>query len=160
LEIKRTKRASNPEKKTMLPDGKRLHIFLRSILGIIFIVASINKIYDPKGFALIIQNYKILPPEMINFVAVTLPWLEAVCGFLLLTGCFVKGSALILDILLLIFIIALLINYNRGIDISCGCFSLSSDGTKSIFHYIIRDLILLGLGIVVLFYRPGIRLQR
>ena len=130
-----------------------LYIILRIIVGIIFIWASWNKIFDPEAFSAIIDNYKILPRIFINPVAIILPWIELVCGLLLITNFLTKGSVLIVNFFLIVFVIAFVINLYRGVDISCGCFTLSVNAKKDLYGYIIRDLILLGAGLWILYYK-------
>ncbi len=130
---------------------KKIYFILRITLGIVFIWASWNKILNPEGFARIIQNYSILPPVLIIPAALILPWIEAVCGLFLITGYLIKGSALIVDLLMIIFIFAFIINLYREIDITCGCFSLSLQATQRTYFYILRDLLILCTGLWILF---------
>ena len=122
-------------------------------MGILFLAASWDKILDPKGFAVIIQNYKILPAVLVQPFALFLPWIEAICGILLVSGKLTKGAALIVAMLMMIFIIALTLNLYRGLDISCGCFSLSTESKKSAYLYLIRDFGILCTGLWVLFFK-------
>jgi uncharacterized membrane protein YphA (DoxX/SURF4 family) len=124
-------------------------------MGALFIWASVEKIHDPEAFAKIIENYHILPSGLINLTALLLPWTEAVCGLLLISGFFVDGAALILNLLLVVFIVALLSSFYRGIDITCGCFSTSLQPVKrNLFYwYLFRDLTILATGIWILYYR-------
>ena len=128
-----------------------LYFILRIFIGTVFIWASYGKILDPSGFAAIIQNYKILPIWLINPIAIILPWIEILCGLFLVTGFLVKGSILIINLLLLIFAAAIIINIYRGIDINCGCFTLTPVVAKDMYYYLLRDLCLLcaGVGIFV-----------
>jgi len=129
------------KKKTVFQLNQTLfYAALRVVLGCIFLWASLDKILDPEGFFVIVSNYRILPDALVNPVSLVLPWMEAVCGIMLITGYMVKGSALIVNLLMLIFILALLISSSRGIDISCGCFSISSDKTGDVYMYVIRDI--------------------
>ncbi|CAN2042238.1 Methylamine utilisation protein MauE domain-containing protein [Candidatus Magnetomoraceae bacterium gMMP-15] len=128
-----------------------LYIILRVFLGVVFLWASWDKILYPKAFAEIIHNYKILPDSLINPIAVILPWIEAVCGFLLITGLWLRGSSLIINALLLIFIAALIFNMYRGLDIRCGCFSLSPDADREMLSPLIRDLALLSVSSLIFF---------
>jgi len=132
---------------------EHLYVALRIMLGIVFVWASWNKIADPEGFALIIQNYRILPPVLVNPASLILPWIEAACGILLITGYLVKGSVFIIDILLIIFMLAFVINIFRGIDVGCGCFSLTLKETKGLYLYVIRDLLLLCIGLWIFLYK-------
>ena len=130
-----------------------LYFILRIVVGIIFIWASYNKVLDPSGFAIIIQNYKILPAWLINPAAIILPWIEILCGLFLVTGFFVKGSLLIVNLLMLIFAAAITINIYRGIDINCGCFTLTPVVAKSMYYYLLRDLCFLCTGVGIFFFK-------
>ncbi|MFH0812059.1 MAG: MauE/DoxX family redox-associated membrane protein [Pseudomonadota bacterium] len=126
-------------------------LFCRLVLGIVFIYASVDKILHPEAFARSVQNYRILPVESINLFAIILPWVEVVCGVLLLLGLFTGGTILLMTLLILVFLIALSSVVIRGIDISCGCFS--SNGNAPItFLYVLRDLILFALAFQALLY--------
>ncbi len=126
----------------------------RIVLGSVFIYASLDKILHPEAFAGIIYNYKLLPDYFIYFPALFLPWLELVSGAFLIAGIFVRGSSFILNLLLSIFIIAILINIIRGVSFDCGCFSTSSSGGgNDPFLLLARDILLLipGLNIFLNF---------
>ena len=123
------------------------------MLGAVFIWASWSKIMNPNSFADIIRSYQILPQQMVNPAALLLPWVEAACGLCLLCGFFVKGSVLIVDILMIIFILALLFNLIRGVDVDCGCFAVTTPGDKITVFTIARDLSLLAIGLWILYYR-------
>lgn len=140
------------KKKFLHINSSQVYLILRILLGMVFVWASYSKILNPEDFAHIIKNYRILPSFLINPVAVLLPWTEALCGLLLITGCFTKGAALIVNILIIIFISAIIFNLYRGIDISCGCFSLSMEATKGMYSYLIRDLLFLYIGIRIFIY--------
>ena len=124
---------------------------IRLILGILFIWAATPKIANPQAFAEIIGNYQILPFALVNPAAIVLPWIEALCGVSLLTNRLIRGSALIFVALMLIFLLATVFNMVRGLDITCGCFSVSADkasGSQSV--NLLRNVLLLILGIFVL----------
>ena len=126
-----------------------IHTILRIGIGIIFIWASYGKILDPAGFGQVIQNYRIMPEIFINPTAIILPWIEAFAGFLLIFGFFVRGASMLINLMMLIFIAAFIFNIYRGIDISCGCFSLSAEAATSMYYYLARDLLILFAGIFV-----------
>ncbi len=132
-----------------------IHLLLRVFTGIVFILASWDKLLDPMSFARVIHNYQIVPSFMVNLVAIILPWMELICGLLLISGLLIKGSVFIIDSLLFIFILALGFNLYRGLDISCGCFTLlSPEVDNTILHTLIRDVALLIPGLWLLFYQP------
>ena len=122
-------------------------LVFRLILGGIFIYASLDKIAHPEQFAKIVYNYKILPHSLINIFAIILPWVELLCGIFVITGIFVESSSAILSMLLVVFIIALSVNFLRGLDINCGCFSTDPKGKEEGAILLIRDLVLLVIGI-------------
>jgi uncharacterized membrane protein YphA (DoxX/SURF4 family) len=126
----------------------------RLVLGVVFLYASWDKILDPEGFAKAVQNYRLVPVAAVNLFAIVIPWLELVCGLLLLAGLFTSGSALLVGLLMLSFVIALGSALIRGLDISCGCFS--DKGTSPInYWYLLRDATLILLSLQILFCDQG-----
>lgn len=118
----------------------------RALFGTIFLAASVDKILHPAAFARVIYNYQILPDPAINLVAVTLPWIEAFLGVLILGGLWLPGALSLANLLLLAFSSALAYNLLRGLDVHCGCFSTSAASSTSVWLYALRDLAFLGLG--------------
>ena len=101
---------------------KTFNLILRLIVGGVFIAAGVLKIIDPVTFAADIGNYRLLPHEVVNLMAITLPWIEVVAGLLLVLGIWNRASALILTLLMIVFLIAIGQALARGLDIRCGCF--------------------------------------
>ncbi len=91
-------------------------------IGLIFVLSGIEKIADPAGFSDAIANYKLIPNFIINFFAISIPWIELVCGILLIFNKNIKENAFIYISLMSIFTIMVLIAVLRGLDIDCGCF--------------------------------------
>ncbi|MBW2050117.1 MAG: DoxX family membrane protein [Deltaproteobacteria bacterium] len=116
-------------------------IIARLTLGAVFIYASIDKIIHPAAFAKAIYNYQILPDSFINLTAIVLPWLELILGLFLIIALFREGSACIVTVLMLVFFGAMIFNLARGLDIHCGCFGTSTDGTNNapMVWYVMRD---------------------
>ena len=109
--------------------NKYLMLLFRIIVGFVFIYAGILKISDPAGFSDAINNYDLLPLSIVNFFAITVPWIEVVAGLFLLFGISVKENSFIISVMLVAFILAIAISLGRGLNIECGCFGTSS-GTK------------------------------
>ena len=124
---------------------------LRVALGAIFIYAAIPKIADPVAFAGSVAAYRILPYFPSYLVAATLPFLELICGLLLVFGIRVRSGALIIGALNIVFMAALLSAIVRGLDIDCGCFRQEGAKTSPLLA-IGRDSIFLAMTIFVLRY--------
>jgi len=133
--------------------NKYLQFFIRLIIGVIFIWASIGKILDPESFAKAIFRYQLLPFGLVNILSIILPFLEFFMGIFLLAGIYKKGSSFLIIIFLLIFTVALTSAYARGLNIDCGCFSLESVSSKGdILVAIFRDIAMLFGAIIVYLY--------
>ena len=118
-------------------------VLVRLILGAIFIAAGIPKILDTASFAGMVYNYQLLPDVLINFVAITLPWVEVTVGCLLIVGVWLPGAVAIYNLLMISFLSALAFNVWRGLDISCGCFSTKTGDAIDMLT-IFRDLVIFG----------------
>lgn len=106
--------------------NKYLLLIARLSIAYVFIYAGAEKISDPDAFAISISNYRLLPAWSLNIFAITLPWIEVICGILLLFGVAVKENSAIIFSLLFIFTIAIVISLIRGLSIDCGCFGKGS----------------------------------
>jgi len=95
--------------------------FTRIYLALYFILSGLAKINNLEIFAYSIENYKLFPIEIINILAITIPWIEIISGALLLLGIFIKENALIIASLLLVFTFAVISAVLRNLDIDCGC---------------------------------------
>ena len=128
-----------------------LIIFLRILLGIIFIYASYDKILDPGKFARDITNYHIIPMGFENLIALIIPWLELFIGIGLIAGIMVDGASIISGGLMVIFILFILQATLRGFNIECGCGL--KDGDMVGWNKILENLGFLGASFLV-FQRP------
>jgi uncharacterized membrane protein YphA (DoxX/SURF4 family) len=124
----------------------------RIILGGLFIYASLDKIAQPQDFARIIYDYRLLPDFLIHWVALFLPWFEMICGLLLVSGFMVRTPSILLGVLLMVFMAALSFNALRGLDISCGCFTVSDGDQGSLMGYVLRDMLFLIPALILIFF--------
>lgn len=124
-------------------------------MGFVFIYAGAEKISNPDGFALSIAAYKLLPIWIINFLAITLPWIEIISGILLVFGIRVKENSVIILALLIVFNIAITISLLRGLNIECGCFG---NGTQIGFTKLAENFLLVFLSILLIIYNSSFRL--
>lgn len=120
-----------------------LSLAARIGLGVVFVLASIDKIRYPEPFAQNIEGYDLLPLTLIPIAAIWLPWLELFCGVLLILGIWVRSGAVIVSVLLFIFIAALVTAIFRGLNISCGCFETGDSEAMVGWSRVLEDTILL-----------------
>lgn len=125
---------------------------LKFSLGFVFVVASIGKIIDPQQFAKDVYSYVLLPNAVVPLFAAIVPWIEFFAGLLLMFDIMPKSNSLIICGLLVAFIFAIAIDVYRGIEISCGCFDFLFPEEKIGATTIIRDIILLIVGLIILFF--------
>ena len=134
-------------------DNDILTLLVRLAVGITFIIASYYKIIEPGAFAKSIWYYHLLPGNMINLVAIFLPWLEILCGLGLIFGIQYRGSVLFVNLMTIIFILALVSAIIRGISIDCGCFKAAQSSTESAWEALQLDIVLILLTIQLFFSR-------
>ncbi|MGE4293798.1 MAG: MauE/DoxX family redox-associated membrane protein [Desulfovibrio sp.] len=128
---------------------KSLLHFLRPLVGVIFVLASFDKLQHPGAFAAIVENYRILPALFVNPVAVVLPWVEFLCGLGLILNVMARGASLVAAVLMAIFLCALGFNLYRGLDVACGCFSTDPTATGNALWYLLRDAAIGLLSLIV-----------
>lgn len=99
-------------------------IWLRLILGVLFIFSSVMKMPDPNGFVAIFAQYKIVPSRLVRPAALGLIAFELVAGIFLLVG----GPVLFLGavmVLLHLFVSTYGVTHaflNRNMMPNCGCY--------------------------------------
>jgi len=109
----------------------RIILLFRIVLGIVFLCAAVPKIISPYGFAEAVYRYQAAPYFMVNITAIFLPWVELVSGLCLLFSKTFRAASSLVVLGLMIFFTALVsVTVFRGIDISCGCFSVNPDAAS------------------------------
>lgn len=127
-----------------------LALVLRIYIGGIFIFASMYKINYGAEFAETIATYQIVPYWSVNILAITLPWLELICGIMLVAGFRAKSATVMIAVMLVFFTLGVLVNLLRDSPISCGCFSSSDDPIS--WMTVIRDLTWLAFCVHIFFF--------
>src|SRR5947209_11085636 len=93
---------------------------------------GLAKAFHPVDFLKLVHEYDVFTsPALLNSIAAALPWFEVFCGLLLLTGVAVRGTALMLLLMLVPFTIvvlrrALALAASQGLPLcavqfDCGC---------------------------------------
>jgi len=139
--------------RTGAADGWML-LLARLALGGTFVAMGAAKAGDPVPFLKLVHEYGLVPeqlPWLLNGLAVTLPWVELVCGALLLAGVGLRGAAACMVALLVVFSGAILwraleiLEAQGGpfcaIHFDCGCGS----GDQFVCAKLPTNLLLLAL---------------
>lgn len=116
----------------------------RWLIGGIFVVAGALKVVAPAAFAADIANYRLVPHDWVNLVAITLPWIEVVAGGLLVAGIWRRASAGVITVLMVVFLAAIMAALARGLDVRCGCFGTLEARTVGVTA-LVQDVALLAL---------------
>ncbi|MBP8645363.1 MAG: DoxX family membrane protein [Syntrophobacteraceae bacterium] len=150
--------SENSDPRGMLFSASRwFYTFVRISLGIVFLLASVDKILHPEEFAAIVHNYRIVPAKLVNLPAIILPWIEFLLGLLLIIGWWMPGAVLLSCTLLTVFLGILGFNAARGLDVQCGCFSTSPESASHNLWYIVRDV---GFWLMALYLALQVFLKR
>lgn len=123
-----------------LIDNDYLTLLCRLVIGGMFIYAAWYKVIEPGSFAKSIWYYHLVPGNLINLMALILPWLEMIVGIGLIAGAHYRGAVLWANLMMIVFIIALATTISRGINIDCGCFKAASSGTHSAWNSLLFDI--------------------
>jgi uncharacterized membrane protein YphA (DoxX/SURF4 family) len=104
----------------------------RLVLAAVFIYMGLTKAMQPVEFLKLARQYDVLHHALLlNLVTAILPWLEMFCGLLLLFGIAVRGTAVVLLVMLVPFTVAVMLRAAAMRDVSglpfcaikfdCGC---------------------------------------
>ncbi len=121
----------------------RILILLRVVVGGIFVYAGAVKLSDPLEFADAIATFRLLPPQLVNMVALSLPPFEIIVGLLLATGCKPRIAALGILVLTFVFAVALAQALIRRLPVDCGCFGSGEPSEWKVWSALGRDMLLM-----------------
>lgn len=86
-------------------------------------------------FAMQVDSYQLLPPQLVSPAAHFLPPFELFLGLWLLSGVLLPYSALVTTLLISIFFATQVRTYRMGLEINCGCFGPGERlGPKTLLH--------------------------
>jgi len=125
-------------------ENRWVSLIARLFLALVVIVYSFDKLMDQRSFAKAVGAYQLVPNDFLNFFAILLPGIEMVAGICLLLGLFIRGSSMLLMVLLLIFMGAFATTSLLGVELfDCGCGGTENgDEAISATAFYIRDIIL------------------
>jgi uncharacterized membrane protein YphA (DoxX/SURF4 family) len=119
----------------------------RLILGVIFVYAAYAKLRAPWiEFAGSLAAFQLLPDNLLEPIARTLPTFELILGLGLISGIWQRWFSLVASLLLLLFFSVMVRSYAMGLQIDCGCFGPGEAlGPKTLA----RDFTMLALAVAV-----------
>jgi len=130
-------------------------------LGALFILAAYLKLQNPQDFVDSVKAFKVFDLDtqshLVVMAAFTIPWLEMLCGVLLVIGLWTRAAALALTVLLAAFTAGVISVLARGLDVSCGCFGeyeWPCAGNIGACH-VVRNSVLLLLSLLVTWRSGG-----
>jgi len=136
--------------------------WLGGLLGLLMLWAAVSKLANPTEFLGSIYAYQLpLPHLMLQTAAVVLPWVELLCGLLLLAGLWTETALILVTAMLVLFVVATGQAWVRGLEIACGCFDLTligfSKNNPAVAHFLesvafafFRNLLLTALAVYLL----------
>ncbi|WP_300460452.1 MauE/DoxX family redox-associated membrane protein [Desulfobacula sp.] len=134
----------------LLVTHRYLALALRLYIAGLFIYAGMYKINYTAEFSETIASYRMVPYWAVNFMAVVMPWIELICGILLVCGIRVRSAIVIVGFFLVLFTVGIAINLLWNAPISCGCFHTLGDAIS--WRTLVRDLIWVAMALQVYFY--------
>ncbi len=127
----------------------------RMALALMFVMAGVFKLIDPKDFARVLSHYDAIPEPLLPLIAIGLPMLELVAGVGLMFD--VKGSLAVISGLLAAFVLALGYGIVTDTQVDCGCFgSIEPDFMRGLKGAFYRDIFL----VMVSSYLYAVRWRR
>lgn len=97
-------------------------LLARLVLAGVMIAASVPKLLDVDASAKAIYAYQLVPTDVADLIAYTLPVVELLLGIALLLGIFLRPAAIVYMLLMAVFVAGIASVWSRGLKIDCGCF--------------------------------------
>jgi len=141
-----------------------LTLLARLVLGGVLLVAGGLKALKPSESASAVAAYKILPTQIAHLAGYALPWLEIAVGILLIIGLSARFAAVVGALVMVLFVIAIISVWARGLLINCGCFggggavdpAQAAQVHRTYLLEILRDLGLALIGLYLYFFPYGL----
>lgn len=128
-----------------------LAVFLRILVGLIFLFSGFTKLPMHSQFVGIVESYNILPHLMAMAYALALPWVELIIGSYLILGIQVRVSAVISLLMAVSFMVANVSLVIQGEAYCGGCFG--DVFSPSVSQALIIDIVIIVAAIYL--YRVG-----
>ena len=97
----------------------------RWLLGAVLLWAALGKLANVQEFYAVVLAYQLpLPSPLLKATAVVLPWLELLCGLMLLANVRTTAALAWATVLFAVFAACTGQAWWRGLHIACGCLDL------------------------------------
>jgi len=137
-------------------------LLARWLLAAVFLYMGCSKALQPVEFLKVIRQYDVIhDPVLLNSIAAALPWFEIFCGALLLIGLAVRGTSLVLLIMLVPFTLLVLhraLELHSALSIpfcavkfDCGC----GNGEVYACRKLLENFLLIALSVWLLARHRG-----
>jgi uncharacterized membrane protein YphA (DoxX/SURF4 family) len=126
----------------------------RLLIGITLAVAGGLKVGHEPALASAMAGFRLLPADLIAFLAVALPYVEILLGLYLIVGLFTRTVAWICVAQFVIYAGAIASAVLRGIPANCGCFG-PGDAATADWPHVGFDLVLALICLVIALRAPG-----
>lgn len=132
--------------------GAYARIGLRWMLAVVFLFSALPKLQSPQLFLARVYEYELLGPDVGAAVAMAVPFVELALSGFLFAGLFTESALLLSTMVFSTFLAAEGSAAWRGLEISCGCFSVdpAQEGAVS-YSSLIRTAVLLLLAFCLFF---------
>ncbi|RBP39039.1 methylamine utilization protein MauE [Roseimicrobium gellanilyticum] len=136
---------------------------LRWFLGLLLVWAALGKLANLQEFYVMLVAYRLpLPQAMLRGVAMVLPWMELLCGLLLIAGLRQRAALAWSLVMFVTFVMCTGQAWLRGLKIACGCLDLRFVGIEhgssmaamleSVEFAFLRSVVLAAAAVLVLQY--------
>lgn len=106
-------------------------VALRWLIGVVLLWAALGKLANVQEFYTVLLAYRLpLPPALLRATAAVLPWMEMLCGLLLIGNIRTKAALAWAVVLFAAFAVATGQAWMRGLDVDCGCLDLRMLGME------------------------------
>jgi hypothetical protein len=104
-------------------------MFIRFVAGGMLVLAAVSKLIDIHEFYTSLLAYRLpLPDVVIKATAYALPFVEMVCGVMLIFRLWFRATLSLSIILFSVFAVVTAQAWARGLQIGCGCVKLEMFG--------------------------------
>jgi protein-disulfide isomerase/uncharacterized membrane protein YphA (DoxX/SURF4 family) len=131
-----------------------LGLLVRLGLGVVWLIAAIDKLGNPRLFVQAVRAYDATPEWLSEAIGYGLPVLEFCIAILLILGVAVRLAAIVSGVLFVVFLIGIIQAAARGIQLECGCFGGGGETAQGTTYTldILRDIGLLILAVYLILW--------